>query len=42
MMYYIIFFNSEFGGKVFSLKFIVKVLFKLFDYSDKNVREEVS
>ena len=42
MMYYIIFFNSEFGGKVFSLKPIVKVLPKLFDHSDKNVREEVS
>ncbi|XP_078348745.1 cytoskeleton-associated protein 5-like isoform X2 [Oculina patagonica] len=31
---------SEFGGKVFSLKPIVKVLPKLFDHSDKNVREE--
>ena len=33
--------NSEFGGKVFSLKPIVKVLPKLFDHSDKTVREEV-
>lgn len=31
---------SEFGGKVFSLKPIVKVLPKLFDHSDKTVREE--
>ena len=40
----IIFFslNSEFGGKVFSLKPIVKVLPKLFDHNDKMVREEVS
>ena len=36
------FLNSEFGGKVFSLKPVVKVLPKLFDHSDKNVREEVS
>lgn len=34
--------NSEFGGKVFSLKPIVKVLPKLFDHNDKMVREEVS
>ena len=33
--------NSEFGGKVFSLKPIVKVLPKLFDHSDKTVRGEV-
>ncbi|KAJ7391009.1 hypothetical protein OS493_021029 [Desmophyllum pertusum] len=31
---------SEFGGKVFSLKPLVKVLPKLFDHSDKMVREE--
>ncbi|CAH3193252.1 unnamed protein product, partial [Porites evermanni] len=31
---------SEFGGKVFSLKPIVKVLPKLFDHSDKTVRGE--
>ncbi|XP_022781710.1 cytoskeleton-associated protein 5-like [Stylophora pistillata] len=31
---------SEFGGKVFSLKPIVKVLPKLFDHNDKMVREE--
>lgn len=37
----LIFTNSEFGGKVFSLKPIVKVLPKLFDHSDKTVREEV-
>lgn len=33
---------SEFGGKIFALKPVVKVLPKLFDHSDKNVREEVS
>ena len=33
---------SEFGGKIFPLKPVVKVLQKLFDHSDKNVREEVS
>ncbi len=32
---------SEFGGKIFTLKPVVKVLPKLFDHSDKNVREEV-
>ena len=37
-----VFFFSEFGGKVFSLKPVVKVLPKLFDHSDKTVREEVS
>ncbi|CAB3992122.1 cytoskeleton-associated 5-like, partial [Paramuricea clavata] len=31
---------SEFGGKIFALKPVVKVLPKLFDHSDKNVREE--
>ena len=33
---------SEFGGKIFALKPVVKVLPKLFDHSDKNVREEVN
>ena len=33
---------SEFGSKIFTLKPVVKVLPKLFDHSDKNVREEVN
>ncbi|XP_015769974.1 PREDICTED: cytoskeleton-associated protein 5-like [Acropora digitifera] len=40
ILFFSIFTNSEFGGKVFSLKPIVKVLPKLFDHSDKTVREE--
>lgn len=33
---------SEFGGKIFLLKPIVKCLPKLLDHSDKTVREEVN
>ena len=34
--------NSDFGGKIFPLKPIVKALPSLFDHSDKTVRDEVS
>ena len=39
--WFFLFYFSEFGGKIFTLKPVVKVLPKLFDHSDKNVREEV-
>ena len=41
MNVFYLFNGSEFGGKIFPLKPVVKVLPKLFDHSDNTVREQV-